>query len=39
MEQHCAEVDLLKGENERQLHAIADLHQRLRAAEVPLALP
>ncbi|BDA49945.1 hypothetical protein COCOBI_15-0730 [Coccomyxa sp. Obi] len=33
MEQRCAEVDLLKGENERQTHAIADLHQRLRAAE------
>ncbi len=38
MEQHCAEVDLLRGEIERQTHAIADLHQQLHAAEVPSAL-
>lgn len=34
MEQRCAEVDLLRGENLRQGDALADLHQRLRSAEV-----
>lgn len=34
MEQRCAEVELLRGENLRQGDALADAHQRLRAAEV-----
>lgn len=38
MEQRRAELDLLRGENMRQSDAIADLHRRLQAAEVPLSM-
>ena len=34
MEQRCAEVDLLRGENLRQADALADLHLRLHSDKV-----